>query len=112
MKVKSESEVTQSHPTLCDPMDGVAYEATPSMGFSRQEYWSGWPLLSPFENYQPTNLTDRLGFLGGSAVKNPSSNSGDTGDVGSIPGSRRSPGIGNGNPLLYSFLENSMDKGA
>ena len=42
MKVKSESEVTQSCQTLCDP-----YQAPPSMGFSRQEYWSGLPLPSP-----------------------------------------------------------------
>ena len=34
------------------------------------------------------------------------------GDPGSIPGSRRSPGEGNGNPLQYSYLENSMDGGA
>ena len=34
------------------------------------------------------------------------------GDVGSIPGSARSPGGGNGNPLKYSCLENSMDRGA
>ena len=34
-------------------------------------------------------------------VKNPSANAGDTGDVGSIPGSGRSPGGGNGNPLQY-----------
>ena len=33
------------------------------------------------------------------------------GDVGSIPGSGRSPGEGNGNPLQYSCLENSMDRG-
>ena len=44
MKVKSESEVAQSCPTLSDPMD-AAYQAPPSMGFSRQEYWSGVPLL-------------------------------------------------------------------
>ena len=37
---KSESEVPQSCPT-------VAYQAPPSMGFSRQEYWSGLPFLSP-----------------------------------------------------------------
>ena len=37
---------------------------------------------------------------------------GDTGDVGLIPGSGRSPGIGNGNPLQYSCMENSMDRGA
>ena len=35
-----------------------------------------------------------------------------SGGVGSIPGSGRSPGGGNGNPLQYSFLENSMDRGA
>ena len=34
------------------------------------------------------------------------------GDLGSIPGSGRSPGEGNGNPLQYSFLENPMDGGA
>ena len=36
----------------------------------------------------------------------------DTGDVGSIPGSGRSPGEGNGNPLQYSCLENPMDRRA
>ena len=34
------------------------------------------------------------------------------GDLGSIPGSRRSPGEGNGYPLQYHCLENSMDRGA
>ena len=34
------------------------------------------------------------------------------GDLGSIPGSGRSPGEGNGNPLQYSCLENPMDRGA
>ena len=37
---------------------------------------------------------------------------GDIGDVGSIPGSGRSPGEGNGNPLQYSCLENPTDRGA
>ena len=45
-------------------------------------------------------------------VKNPPANAGDTGDVDSILGSRRSPGGGYGNPLQYSCLENPMDKGA
>ena len=78
--MKSESEVVQSCPTLSDPMDcslpgssvrGLASEkgkslsqvrlfvtpwtaanqAPPSMGFSRQEYWSGLPLLSPYIHY-------------------------------------------------------------
>ena len=52
------------------------------------------------------------GFPGGSVVKNPSANSGDTRDVGLIPGLGRSPGGGNGNPLQYSCLKNSMDRGA
>ena len=45
-------------------------------------------------------------------VKNLPVNTRDAGDVGSIPGSGRSPGEGNGNPLQYSCLENSMDRGA
>jgi len=45
-------------------------------------------------------------------VKNLPANAGDTRAKGSIPGSGRSPGIGNGNPLQYSCLENSMDRGA
>ena len=44
-------------------------------------------------------------------VKNPPANAGDTGDAGSIPGSGRSPGLGHGNPLQYSCLENLMDRG-
>ena len=40
MKVKSDSEVAQSCLTLSDPMDYIAYQAPPSMGFLRQEYWS------------------------------------------------------------------------
>ena len=45
-------------------------------------------------------------------IKNPPANAGDLRDVGLIPGSGRSPGIGNGNPLQYSCLENSLDRGA
>ena len=52
-------------------------------------------------------------FPGGSAVKNLPANAGDNaGDSVSIPGSGRPPGGGNGYPLQYSFLENSMDRGA
>ena len=45
-------------------------------------------------------------------VKNPPANAGDTGDVGSIPSLRRSPGVGNGNPFQYSYLQNPVDRGA
>ena len=42
------------------------------------------------------------GFPGGSVVKDPPASAGDAGDVGSIPGSGRSPGGGHGSPLQYS----------
>ena len=45
-------------------------------------------------------------------VKNPPDNAGDTGDLGLISGSGRSPGEGSGNPLQYSCLENPMDRRA
>ena len=45
-------------------------------------------------------------------VKNPPASAGDIRDTGSIPGSGRSLGGGHGNPLLYSCLENPMDRGA
>ena len=50
-----------------------------------------------------------MDFPGGSDGKASVYNAG---DLGSIPGSRRSPGEGNGNPLQYSCLENPMDRGA
>ena len=49
------------------------------------------------------------GFPGGAEVKASACN---VGDLGSIPGSGRSPGEGNGNPLQYSCLENPKDGGA
>ena len=45
-------------------------------------------------------------------LNNLPANAGDTGDVGSIPGLGRSPGVGNGNPLQHSCLRNLMDRGA
>ena len=45
-------------------------------------------------------------------VKKPPANAGDVRDMGSIPGSGRSPGKGNGNTLQYSCLEDPMDRGA
>ena len=44
-------------------------------------------------------------------VKNPPTNAGHMRDGGSVPGSGRSPGGGNGNPLQFSCLENSMNRG-
>ena len=57
MKVKSKSEVAQSYPTFSDPWT-AAYQAPLSMGFSRQEYWSGLPLPSPI-----TKLNENHPFL-------------------------------------------------
>ena len=45
-------------------------------------------------------------------VKNLPASAGNATDAGLIPGLGRSPGVGNGNPLQYSCLENSMDRGA
>ena len=101
----------------------AAYQAPPSVGFSRQEYWSGVPLPSPLLD---TNLLQIIfvfsfklflpkapvGFPDGSAGKESACNAGDTGDIGSIPGSGRSPGRGNGNPLQDPCLENPTDRGA
>ena len=52
---------------------------------------------------------DGKDFPGGSGSKESVYNAGDS---GSVPGSERSPGIGNGNPLQYSCLANSMNRGA
>ena len=52
-----------------------------------------------------------MGFPSGTVVKNPPADAGDVRDVGSIPGSGRSPGVGNGNPLQYSCLKIPTDRG-
>ena len=103
----------------------IACQAPLSMGFSRQEYWSGLPFPSPGDlpdpRIQPTSLqltqfwsflwlsNMPLGFPAGSVVKNPPANAG---DADSTPGSGRSSGEGNGNPHQYSCLGNPMDRGA
>ena len=64
--------------------------------------------MSLSSNIGTTNVY-KWGFPGDSVVKNLPANAG---DLGSIPGSGRSPGEGNGNPLQYSCLENPIDRGA
>ena len=59
-----------------------------------------------------SKIMNSVSFPGVSVVRNPSANAGATGDAGLIPGSRRSPGEGNGNPLQYFRLGNPMDRGA
>ena len=51
-------------------------------------------------------------WICGLVVKNPPANAGDPRDMGLMPGLGRSPGVGNGSPLQYSCLENSMDREA
>ena len=70
---------------------------------------SGTSLMVQWLRLHTPNAGGMGGFPGGSEVKASACN---VGDLGSIPGSGRSPGEGNGNPLQYSFLENPMDGGA
>ena len=58
------------------------------------------------------NTASLWAFPRGLVVKNPPASARDTGDLGLIPGSGRSPGGGNGNPRQYSYLENPMGRGA
>ena len=64
------------------------------------------PALKEYHEEMASGLGITKGFPGGSEVKASACN---VGDLGSIPGSGRSPGDGNGNPLQYSCLENPMD---
>ena len=82
----------------------AAYQAPPSRGFSRQEYWSGLPLPSPYTHYYIWNRS----FSAGSGGRESTCNSGDS---GSIPGSERSPAEENGNPFQYACFRNPMDRG-
>ena len=63
-------------------------------------------------NYKKMQSSEICRDLGGAVVKNMTSNVGDARDLGSIPGLGRLPGEGNGNPLQYSYLENSVDRRA
>ena len=69
----------------------------------------GWSYTWVLKNSKYYSTTCSMGFPGGSAGKESTCNAG---DLGSIPGSGRFPGEGNGNPLQYSCLENPMDGGA
>ena len=64
--------------------------------------------------FSPRDTREHLGTASqlALAVEDSPANAGDVRDVGSIPGSGRSPGGGHGNPLQCSCLENPMDRGA
>ena len=70
-----------------------------------------WGLFPKATNPLHDGSTLRV-FLGGAVAKNSTANAGDTGDVSLIPGSGRSPGGGNGNPLQYSCMGYPMDRRA
>ena len=76
----------------------------------------GHKFSPPLSKYQGAQLVDRMVRVGASqmtiVVKNPHANAGDIRDVGSVPGSGRSPGGGHRNPLQYSCLKNPTDRGA
>ena len=111
-----------SHIPLFSTLWTVARQAPLSMRFSRKEYWT--TLHFSFVktiNWQPSWCIHLFGVGWGESVSSsarpapvaqmvknlPAS----AGDPGSIPGSGRSPGEGNGSPLQYSCLENSTDRG-
>ena len=109
----------------------VAHQSPLSMGFSRQEYWSGLPSPPPGGLPDPgtepgspvlqadslpseprhfvNNVKQSCNFQGlfGSIVKEIACHAG---DPGSIPGSGRSPGKGHGKPLQYSCWKNPMER--
>ena len=92
------------HFCLEKPMDRGAWQATV------HGVIKSWTLLSNFTFFLSFFWPKyRLVFPGGSDGKESACSSG---DPGSIPGLVRSPGKTNGNPLQYSCLENSMDRGA
>ena len=92
----------------------TAYQVPPSMGFSRQEYWSGLPLPSPLNTVGvPLRRIAHLKYrrrTEGTAVNVPLTAS--EGQNFKLGFKNRCPGEGNGNPLQYSCLENPMDRGA
>ena len=78
---------------------------------SRSWWWTGKPGVLHSIGLQRVgqDLMTEQGFSHSSVGKESACNAG---DPGSIPGSGRSPGEGNGNPLQHSCLENTMDRGA
>ena len=126
MKVKGESEVAQSCPTLSDPVDcSLPGSSTHGIFQARVLEWGAtafsaiWCYADQSGSHSPhvairlvAAIPDNVGFPGGAVVKNPAADAEDARDASSIPGLRRAPRGGNGNALQYSSVENSMDRGA
>ena len=94
----------------------AAHQAPPSMGFSRQEHWSGVPspslYLPHFIDKETMAYITCTGFPNGSVDKELACSIGDKGDAGLTPGWGPSPGGGNGSPFQCSCFRNPMDWGA
>ena len=113
-----------SHVPLLVTQWTAAYQAPPPMGFFRQVYWIGLPLPSPinkaqnlWENkrYPKREITEKKWEAKGKGEKERFAHlKAEFQRIarGLIPGSGRSPGEENGNPLQYSCLENYIDWGA
>ena len=119
----------ESCPTLCDSMDhgppgssvhGILQARIlewVAISFSSDKVWSEWSEVTQLCRLSATPWTvtwtimprPQEGIPGSSVVENLPANSG---DLGLIPGLRRSPGEGHGNPLQNSYLGNPMDRGA
>ena len=93
-------------PTINDEINSMAYSQCfkNTLALVLLHTWQGYPGENIF------HISERISLW--LSDKESTCNAGATGDSGSIPGLGRSPGGGNGNPLQYSWLENSMDRGA
>ena len=104
MKVKSEREVAQSCLTLSNPMDCSPPDFSIHGIFQARVLEWGAIAFSNIYTLLYIKCPSQVLLV----VKNLPANAG---DMSSIPGLGKSPGIGNGNPLQYSFLGNSMVRG-
>ena len=104
------SPVRQRGPRL-GPCQGAAWRGLDvPKGSSPGTQRNRWVLEGPGQTLSVKSLCIALGAsLVAQTVKKSACSAG---DLGSIPGSERAPGEGNGNPLQYSCLENPMDRGA
>ena len=99
-----------SHLSICT----LVKQATAILLPGKFHEWRSLVGYSP-QGHKESDTTEQLhtipprGFPGGSVVSNPPASAG---DEGSMPGTGRSPGGGNGHPLQYSYLGNPMDRGA
>ena len=96
-----------SHFLLESPFFNVVLEKKKSTNMEEESFQSQF--FHQFGDIWASLVVSYLGSRGGSDGKASACNAG---DLGSIPGSGRSPGEGNGNPLQHSCLENPMDGGA